>query len=394
MIDRFEKSMGMKAIPAVFENIYAKALAEYEKDGVFFLKKDYIVALNEETEAYPTIVNELIAEANIISADREAALYALFVYRAMENRELFLQNIKSFVFPEEKYFFFAFFCIMPSIKSTFDTLNARGIPLDIVKQTVGQYEACVYVYEKRFDRLGFNKRYFDHMQLYVDCKILNIGRLRFEIIDLCDPIRFLENKNTGEQVILFGEGEMRADGLYASAPPASFEGNFNATFTETETEYIGNAVSVGGRCEREVRSFSKSEWTVRAKQHDTCISVHIPDKGALTEEACVESYHRALDTFKKYYPELDIKCFHCHSWMLAPELADMMKPESKILGFARRYVKYPVPTDGDDVMNFVFYLKAKEYKDLPEDTSLQRSLKQLYLSGGYLYEYGGLFTEI
>ena len=50
-----------------------------------------------------------------------------------------------------------------------------------------------------------------------------------------------------------------------------------------------------------------------------------------------ESYRRALDTFKKYYPELDIKCFHCHSWMLAPELADMMKPESKILGFARRF---------------------------------------------------------
>lgn len=394
MIDRFEKSMGMKVIPEVFKGIYEKALAEYEKEGTFFLKKDYIVALNEETEAYPTIVGELVAEAESISADSEAALYALFVYRAMEHRELFLENIKSFTFPEEKYFFFAFFCIMPAIKATFDALNARGIPTDIVKQTVGQYEDCVYVYEKRFDRLGFNKRYFDHMQLYVDCKMLNIGRLRFEIIEMHDPIRLLENKTTGEQVILFGEGEMRADGMYASAPPASKDGGFNASFEETDSEYIGTVVSVCGRCERKVHSFAKSEWILRVKPHDTCISVHIPDKGALTEEACVDSYNRATETFKKYYPELDIKAFHCHSWMLAPELKDMMKPDSKILGFANRYMKYPVPTDGDDVMNFVFYLKAKDYKDLPEDTSLQRNLKQLYLSGGYLYEYGGLFTEI
>ena len=39
----------------------------------------------------------------------------------------------------------------------------------------------------------------------------------------------------------------------------------------------------------------------------------------------------------------------------------------------------------------VFYMKgADDYTQLPEDTSLQRSLKQRYLAGGRLNEYGGI----
>jgi hypothetical protein len=53
-------------------------------------------------------------------------------------------------------------------------------------------------------------------------------------------------------------------------------------------------------------------------------------------------------------------------------------------------MKFPVETEGKDVLNFVFKLKFKTYEDLAEDTSLQRILKKMYLSGQYLYEYGGI----
>ena len=78
--------------------------------------------------------------------------------------------------------------------------------------------------------------------------------------------------------------------------------------------------------------------------------------------------------------------------MMSPELKDYMKPTSRVLGFASPYIKFPIHTEGDDVLNFVFYLKFKTYEDLPEDTSLQRGLKKLYLDGGRLYEYGGIFA--
>jgi hypothetical protein len=69
-----------------------------------------------------------------------------------------------------------------------------------------------------------------------------------------------------------------------------------------------------------------------------------------------------------------------------------MRENSKVLQFASAYSKFPIHTEGEDVLNFVFYLKFKTYFDLPEDTSLQRSLKKLYINGGRLYEYGGIFA--
>ena len=75
---------------------------------------------------------------------------------------------------------------------------------------------------------------------------------------------------------------------------------------------------------------------------------------------------------------------------MSPELAEVVKPTSNLLAFQRSYMRYPVHTKGEDVLNFVFMLRYTTYADLPEDTSLQRALKARYLAGGRLYEYGGV----
>jgi hypothetical protein len=76
--------------------------------------------------------------------------------------------------------------------------------------------------------------------------------------------------------------------------------------------------------------------------------------------------------------------------MLAPELAEFLRPTSNLLGFQRDYLPYPVPSEGEDVFVFVFGTHPRDLSTLPEDTSLRRALKQLYLDGGYLYEYCGV----
>ena len=125
---------------------------------------------------------------------------------------------------------------------------------------------------------------------------------------------------------------------------------------------------------------------------DAVLSVHIPVEGDFSKAACLESYRRARAVFARFFPELDVKGFVCYSWMMSPELKDYMKPGSRVLDFASQYIRFPIHTEGEDVLNFVFYLKFKSYEDLPEDTSLQRGLKKLYLEGGRLYEYGGIFA--
>lgn len=373
-----------------FLSVYEDARAEYESSGVFFLEESYIRAVNEECSAYPKILDLLIEEANRIKNDTELCLYALFIHKAMLKRELYKENMKHFSLPEG-YELFPFLCLIPTIRSAYRTLTEMGIDKDIVLATVRQYEDCVFLYEQRFGRLGMGKRYFDWLQHYVDCEILNINRLRFEIEYLCEPIRVLRNKGTGEDILIMEDGEFNSDGLYSDTPPLK-EKAFRATFTETETEYVAYPVNEEGNVSFSPVRYNKSEYKTIIKRGDAVLSVHIPVDGDFSEEACKESYLRARDIFKRFFPQISVKGFTCYSWMMSTQLKLHMKPTSRILAFAKHYTRFPIHTEGDDVLYFVFYMKFKTYEDLAEDTSLQRSLKKLYLSGQKLYEYGGIFA--
>ncbi len=363
---------------------------DFQENGVFFLSDDYLCTLQSKTNAFPRVFDELKKGAKAVANDEDAAKYALFVSRAMEDRELFAKNLHLFDFPDKDFPFLALLCFLPYIERLYDGLTEKGLPSDVIRDTVGQFEDCVFLYEERFGCLGFNKRYFDHMQRYVDQRILNIGRLRFELYKLND-VCLLESNKTGEQILFIRGGEMNSAGLFSDTPPINAEDtSFFAFFKETEKSYIGTPVGPDGRCLRDPIELDKSEYFVRVPFGADCLSVHIPAKGALTREACEESYARAIWIFKKHYPDKDFKAFRCHSWMMAPELKNILNPGSNLLDFQAPYLKYPCRTKGEDVLNFVFKMKFKSFSDLPEDTSLQRALKKIYLSGNYLYEYSGI----
>ena len=389
--------IGMKTMLKRFERhpeysgIAAAAAWEYRCQGTFFLEEDYILRLHRELQLFPRTIDAILADAAAIRAEPEAAEYALFVVRAMENRDRFKANLALFTFPEEAHPFFALLCLLPTIPRTHAFLVERKLPEDVIANTLGQFEACIFIYAQRFDHLGLNKRYFDWLQHYVDCEILNINRLRFEILTLEDPIHLLRHRKTGELVLLMGGPEINSGGLYADTPPVEAPA-FRAKFRESADCFEGNPVSPRGRCLPEPVCLPKADYQLVLQPGDTCLSVHIPNQGAFTPESCRESYVRAKELFARHFPELVIRAFHCHSWMMAPELEDILKPGSRITAFSSSYLRYPIPTQGEDVLNFVFLLKFKTYQDLPEDTSLRRALKQLYVNGKYLYEYGGIFT--
>lgn len=374
-----------------YRDLVQKAQTEYQYQGAFFLEDAYLRKLNDCLGLFPRTIDAICAGAASLRHDPEAAQYALFVVRAMEDRVGFLKNLPLFTFPEAQHPFFPLLCLIPSIPNIHRFLTARNLPEDVIRSTLGQFEDCVFIYSRRFDRLGLSKRYFDWLQHYVDFQILNIGRLRFEIITLSDPIYLLQHRESKEQVLLMGGPEINRQGLYADTPPLESP-QFRSLFRETECFYEGNPVSAQGRCQEKPVRYSKDAYELILQPGDTCLSVHIPDTGDFSQQSCERSYSRAATIFRAHFPELEIKAYHCHSWMMAPELNTILKPDSRILAFSSKYLRYPIPTQGEDVLNFVFLLKYKTYEDLAEDTSLQRALKKRYLNGQYLYEYGGVFT--
>jgi hypothetical protein len=383
-------NFGFASFPDEFDEIGKYAEKEYAEHGVFFLQDDYIKPVNGRTSAFPNTEDALIESARQISANENAAKYALFVYLAMKDRELTGKYLPCFTFPEGDFPFLAALVFLPYIDEIFSALTNKGLPEEVVRSTVLQFEDCIYLNGERAGWLGLGKRYFDHLQRYVDYRILNIGRLRFEIYKNKDAY-LLENKKTGEQLVFLADGEMNADGLYSDTPPLG-EPCFTAFFREGDGFFEGTPINADGKCQNIAVRLSKDEYFIRLAPGDDCLGVHIPQKGALTRETCEASYKTAIEIYKKHYPELDVKAFRCHSWMMSPQLIDILKPDSNLLEFQRPYLKYPCHTKGLDVFTFVFKASPESYSDLPEDTSLQRALKQIYLGGGYLYEFNGIFT--
>lgn len=388
MFKDFINKFNSGSIPEIFESYFEEAYNEFKESGVFFLERDYILSVQEETNAFPLILNELLNEAEKLKNDNDTALYALFLYKSLLMRKDFISNFSSFKLVPN-YPLLAFLCIIPTIKNTYENFCQKGLPDDVISSTMTMYQDCTLFQKDIEGILSLSEGYFSWLQRYIDCRIIHVGRLRYEIKPLRDPIYVLENIKNKNHIILFDGGEMNSKGLYSSTPPVE-NCAFITKYSETESSYFGNVVSAGGKCSAEITEFSKDEYKLVLKKSDMILSVHIPGGSGFSKEACESSYNRALEIFKMYFPEHKFKAFHCGSWMLSTELNTILKPTSNIMMFKEKYMTYPIKTEGEDVFNFVFGKKPESYEDLSEKTSLQRAIKELYLSGGYIYEYGGI----
>lgn len=388
----FEK-LNIKEPDRIFEPIFKKCLEEYEDNGVFFLENEYINYINSMCRCIERQFVSIVQAAQCVKKNKYLSVYALFVYRAMLDRENFMKHLKEFEFPQKEgieYDFIAFLILLPTIEKLYDDLKKRGVDGEILKNTLLQYEECIYVYSERFDKFGLDKRYFDHLQGYVDGKFFNIGRLRFEILESCKcDVMVLKNEKN-ELAVLFDGVDINEMGMLYGTPP-QIGGKFCAKVLESDEFFEGYAANENGFCEKEISRFYKSEWKKVFRKGDSLISIHIPGKGAFDMESIQKSVEAARGFFAKYYPKVDYKAFHCHSWMLDAQLNNILKPTSNLLAFQKMFKLYVGESRGEDVLNFVFKLKFKTFEDMPEDSSLQSGIKQMYLNGEYIYEFDGVF---
>ena len=123
------------------------------------------------------------------------------------------------------------------------------------------------------------------------------------------------------------------------------------------------------------------------------MDVHVPPSGPLTPELCHASYDEAVKFFREHlgYTETII-CIS--TWLLNPDLKELLPPTSNILAFARDYTLLKVSIDETyHTLHFAFDIPAlpEDLNDLPEKTSLQRSLKAHIMAGHKLKSGYGAF---
>jgi hypothetical protein len=122
------------------------------------------------------------------------------------------------------------------------------------------------------------------------------------------------------------------------------------------------------------------------------LSVHIPATGRLHSDGVDASFAMAADFFGRHFSERGYRHAVCHSWLLDPQLAEYLPPDSNIMRFQRRFALTPGPApDTDDdafVVSLVFnrkLVRGAGLDALPQDTTLQRAIVGHLRAGRHWY---------
>lgn len=108
------------------------------------------------------------------------------------------------------------------------------------------------------------------------------------------------------------------------------------------------------------------------------LDVHIPAGEPLTPEAVLASMNRAPEFFRAYFGK-EFPLLHCHSWLLSPELKELLPECSRIIQFQNLFSVYKTDNEERQAEERIFGFISDHPQDYPESTSLQRTVKQYLL---------------
>lgn len=123
------------------------------------------------------------------------------------------------------------------------------------------------------------------------------------------------------------------------------------------------------------------EFEIGKFKDEPSISIHIPSDADISKENCKASIKNALEFFKTNFPEFQFKHMSCSSWLLSPNLKQVLKEDSKILQFQNMFQILEVQPDDKEYIRWIFQDNNLEISQLPEHTSLQRNVKK-YMQDG------------
>ena len=397
--EAFLKALGIAEMPELYGKEFDAVMNEYDERGVWFLTDEFLDEIQAEFSMFDEKYEFVKDSMAKVRANDLLARHSLLLYHMLDGRargEIVASAVPVPPSEEERvvYEMSAFFAELAFAPKMAKFFRDREVAEDILLLTIRDtFDGSLHNYVKLFKKDGFEaERIFRWNQRLIDCTILHIGLLNFEMrTKFIESGVVLRNK-AGDAVVLVHDQPVSASGIIAGSAGAE-DTAFFGEFTETDEYYEGYPVDTwNARISPEKARYPKSEWELFINETDPVISVHIPPSKDFTPENMEAAYSACLKVFAKSFPEYKPKAFYCHSWLMEPQLREMMKPTSNILAFQGKYLRFPRISDGKAILIFLYDDPTiTDWKDLPENSSLQRAVKQHYLDGKFIYEPCGFF---
>ena len=281
--------------------------------------------------------------------------------------------------------------LLPQLPATIEEYRHRGFSDEDIRNTLKTFRGCTETIRRIHGVVGVDRRYYRWLCLYVKCTIFSYSGFEFELRPFAYNSTVLKNNVTGQLVPIMDGVTLHRSGMILGA--ADFEepeGSREAKFTETDDSYIG-IPAIDGKAAGPKVTYPKAEWSVAVKPGDTVLSIHLPKGVDMSKEHLDAAFTEVLELTDRYFPEANIKALSCGSWLLEPRLAEIIGADSKIAQFGARFARVPLLSAGREVFSFVVPPKLTDLNAIPETTRLERGLKKIYLEGGHVHAFGGVF---
>lgn len=399
-IDALMARVGCLKWPERWREFYDAAMEDFEKNGCPYTDPGYYTALAAE---YGVLCTELVtyqkAATEIGQSDNLARLLHLLC-TALAQEEYNAADTAAFKlpFPPETEPWLGRdmlpgLALCSQIPRGAEKLRARRLPEAVITQTLRLPEITLREYRARHNGLpGFDL--LDWYQRTIAGVLIPMGRLEMELfVPFCGNAWVFRNEN-GQTVALAHNLSVHRDGAALGARTYEDpEGSWEAVITETENFWEGYPFGSDSLVQKQPVRLEKNHWKKVLAQGDPVVQLHIPASGKLTEDAVTESIERMRRFLRTYYPDFDYKAFACGSWLLNPILEELLGSESNIVRFGKRFYPLTRKIHGTGVFYFVFMQPNNNcpLEDLPENTRLEKALKQYYLSGKVIHETVGFF---
>ena len=113
------------------------------------------------------------------------------------------------------------------------------------------------------------------------------------------------------------------------------------------------------------------------------MAMHIPSDSCMSSEEVDRSLEQLRGFLPEHFPEYAEAPVGCESWLLSPAIRDHLREGSNIHSFQDRFHLLHVVEDAPDVLEWLFRVpNGTPVSEFPEDTSLQRNIKNHMLTGG------------
>lgn len=400
-LEQLMKQVGCEKYPERWKDIFDEAMAVYENQECEVLKPDFYDEMNRQYGCFEKH-GELYKKAAMqIAQDEPLARFLVLLCVALEDVENKNGDIKALgnpVAPKGKepmgYEMVTGLAVCSQIRGAAERMIKRGLPADEIGKVLSYAVNCGI--DHYMPRHGGEPGYclISWAQLYIEERLFMIKRLEMEFFAQFPARAIVFQNDVGEVVTLAHDFTLHRDGFaLGSLHFEDEEGAWAANVEETKEAFIGYPFLENGRVSKETVSLPKAVWKKVLEKGDPVVSVHIPPTGKLTPELVDETLEETRAFLAKYYPDFSYKAFFCHSWMMDPQLDEMLGTESNIVKFARRFTRLSHKSDGQAIFTFIFMKPDMNFdiNDLPENTTLERKAKQHYLDGKAVYECSGFF---